>query len=194
MVRAGWEILDLVEALVALNRPDEAAAHLAAVAPHPLRPPRGLAEVTLTCARAIVTDDYDEALTADLTAWPFVRARTLLARGGSLRRAKRATEAADVLRAARDELALLGATRFVDRAQRELRAAGEAGPAPTAGVAELTPHELRIAQLAASGLSNPEIARQLEVSPRTIGSHLYRIFPKLGITSRSQLATALERG
>ena len=56
---------------------------------------------------------------------------------------------------------------------------------------ELTPHELRIARLAAAGLSNPEIGAQLAVSPRTITSHLYRVFPKLGVTSRAQLKAAL---
>ncbi|WP_229867332.1 response regulator transcription factor [Streptomyces gelaticus] len=55
----------------------------------------------------------------------------------------------------------------------------------------LTPQELQIAQLAAEGLSNKEIGRQLYLSPRTIGAHLYRIFPKLGITSRGQLRDKL---
>jgi len=55
----------------------------------------------------------------------------------------------------------------------------------------LTAQEMQIARLAADGLSNREIGQQLYLSPRTIGSHLYRIFPKLGITSRSQLADRL---
>ena len=57
----------------------------------------------------------------------------------------------------------------------------------------LSPQELRIAQLAAEGLSNREIGRRLYLSHRTIGSHLHRLFPKLGVTSRQQLASALRR-
>ena len=56
----------------------------------------------------------------------------------------------------------------------------------------LTPQELRVAELAAGGLSNREIAERLFLSPRTIGAHLYTAFRKLGITSREQLGRALE--
>ena len=56
---------------------------------------------------------------------------------------------------------------------------------------QLTPQELQIAQLAASGLTNREIGQRLYLSHRTIGTHLYRIFPKLGITSRGELRSAL---
>ena len=58
----------------------------------------------------------------------------------------------------------------------------------------LSPQELQIARLAAEGLSNREIGEQLFLSPRTVGSHLYRIFPKLDITSRAQLAARLADG
>ena len=57
----------------------------------------------------------------------------------------------------------------------------------------LSPQELRIARLAAEGLSNREIGQQLFLSHRTIGSHLYRMFPKLGITSRVQLRNLFDR-
>jgi DNA-binding CsgD family transcriptional regulator len=57
--------------------------------------------------------------------------------------------------------------------------------------AQLTPQELQIAQLAAQGLSNREIGERLYLSHRTVGSHLYRLFPKLGVTSRTQLRGAL---
>ncbi len=56
---------------------------------------------------------------------------------------------------------------------------------------QLTPQELQIAQLAAAGLTNKQIAEQLFLSPRTVGSHLYRIFPRLGITTRAALRDAL---
>jgi DNA-binding CsgD family transcriptional regulator len=58
---------------------------------------------------------------------------------------------------------------------------------------QLTAQELQIAQLAAKGLSNREIAQKLFVSPRTVGTHLYRIYPKLGISARGELVLALER-
>ncbi len=86
----------------------------------------------------------------------------------------------------------LGSGCWAKRAALELRASGE-----TAQLRQdydrdaLTPQELEIAMLGASGLSNKEIAQQLSLSPRTVGAHLYRIFPKLGITSRAALRDAL---
>jgi DNA-binding CsgD family transcriptional regulator len=115
-----------------------------------------------------------------------------LAHGVRLRRTARAAAARAPLRAARDAFDALGATVLAERARSELRAAGEASSAPVPGAAQLlTPQELEIATLAAAGLTNREIGRQLFLSHRTVGSHLYRAFPKLGITSRSQLRTAL---
>ena len=58
---------------------------------------------------------------------------------------------------------------------------------------QLSPQEMQIANMAAEGLSNREIAQRLYLSHRTVGSHLYRLFPKLGITSRAQLVAALAR-
>jgi DNA-binding NarL/FixJ family response regulator len=85
-----------------------------------------------------------------------------------------------------------GLLPWAERARRELRATGEAGEEPgTPQRACLSPQELQIAQLAAGGLSNREIAERLYLSHRTVGSHLYRIFPKLGITSRIQLPSVL---
>ncbi|HEY3878731.1 MAG TPA: helix-turn-helix transcriptional regulator [Trebonia sp.] len=100
------------------------------------------------------------------------------------------------LRAARELCEAHGLLPWAERARRELRAAGEAvsepGEEPGTGQrACLSPQELRIARLAAEGLSNREIAQRLYLSHRTVGSHLYRIFPKLGITSRIQLASVL---
>ena len=77
--------------------------------------------------------------------------------------------------------------------RRELRASGErASPRAPDAWAQLTPQELQIAQLAADGLSNREIGERLYLSHRTVGSHLYRLFPKLGVTSRTQLRNALD--
>ena len=64
-------------------------------------------------------------------------------------------------------------------------------PSGVPGAAALTPQELQIARLAASGMTNKQIAARLYLSPRTVGGHLYQIFPKLGITSRAALRDAL---
>jgi DNA-binding CsgD family transcriptional regulator len=84
--------------------------------------------------------------------------------------------------------------RFRTALDDNLRASGETRrrSAPSLGWLALSPQELQIAELAAEGSSNKEIARQLFLSHRTVGSHLYRIFPKLGITTRSQLQGALK--
>jgi DNA-binding NarL/FixJ family response regulator len=79
---------------------------------------------------------------------------------------------------------------WAEVATRQLRATGEStGRRPT--TAELNPRELQIALLAAQGLSNRDIGQRLFLSPRTVGSYLYRIYPRLGITARAQLAGAL---
>jgi len=86
----------------------------------------------------------------------------------------------------------LGATKWGARAREELRATGESVGRRTPDASDrLTAQELQVAQLAAAGLSNREIAERLFVSRRTIGSHLYYIFPKLGITARPQLRDVL---
>jgi DNA-binding CsgD family transcriptional regulator len=81
----------------------------------------------------------------------------------------------------------------VQRARNELRATGIATPArPDTHTATLTAQERQIAALAAAGLTNKQIGERLFLSPRTVGSHLYRLYPKLGITSRAALRDALE--
>jgi DNA-binding NarL/FixJ family response regulator len=77
-------------------------------------------------------------------------------------------------------------------ARQELRASGETSRPRTPDARDqLTPQELQIAQLVSEGLSNREIGDRLYLSHRTVGSHLYRMFPKLGVTSRAQVAEAL---
>ena len=95
------------------------------------------------------------------------------------------------LRAALDSFEALAFPGLAESARQELRASGVTPPrrAPEAS-AQLTPQELQIAQMAAAGDTNRTIGEQLYLSPRTVQSHLYRIFPKLGITARSQLRDA----
>jgi DNA-binding NarL/FixJ family response regulator len=109
-----------------------------------------------------------------------------------LPRPLRVSESRAPLRAARDAFDELGAPGWSERARQELRAAGETSRRrrPEAW-SDLSPQELQIATLAAAGLSNRDIGERLYISHRTVASHLYRIFPKLGVASRAQLARAL---
>ena len=135
---------------------------------------------------------FEAALGADLARWPFARARVQLAYGGWLRRQRRAAESRGHLRAARDTFDALGTIPWSERARQELRASGETSRRRTPDARDqLTPQELQIAQMAAEGLTNREIGQKLYLSHRTVGSHLRRIFPKLGVTSRSALRAAL---
>jgi DNA-binding CsgD family transcriptional regulator len=148
----------------------------------------------LSYARAVLAPDedadelYQQALQTDLVRWPWLRARIELAYGGWLRRRRRVAQSRTYLRAAQATLDVIGAGSWAERARAELRAAGErAVSAAPAALGSLSAQELQIAKLAARGLSNKEIGQQLYLSPRTVGSHLYRIFPKLDITSRMEL-------
>ena len=137
---------------------------------------------------------YEAALGTDLTSWPFARARLQLAYGAWLRRQRRVTASRLPLRAAKATFDALGVPPWSERTDQELRAAGVTGLIRESATMDvLTPQELQIARMAASGLSNRDIGRQLYLSHRTVGAHLYRAFPKLGISSRGQLSEALGR-
>jgi DNA-binding CsgD family transcriptional regulator len=160
--------------------------------------PAPLLYVHLLYAQAILADDtdadarYQAALSADLTRWPWHQARVNLAYGGWLRRQRRTAESRALLRTALTTFDLIGAAGWAEQARSELRAAGERAQAQEPSAQDvLSPQELQIARLAAEGLSNREIGARLYLSPRTVGSHLYRIFPKLEVTSRAQLAAKL---
>lgn len=120
---------------------------------------------------------------------PFERARTQSLYGEWLRRARRKTDARTQLRAALEIFDRLGAEPWSGRAASELRATGVVMPqSPGPGaLGQLTPQELQIVRLAAQGLSNRDIAAQLFLSPRTVGYHLYKAYPKLGVAARSEL-------
>ena len=110
----------------------------------------------------------------------------------TLRRQRRVVESREQLRAARGTFDALGVRTWAQQAYQELRATGERGWQPTSNPRELlSPQETQIAELAALGLSNREIGERLFLSHRTVSSHLYLMFPKLGIASRGQLAAAL---
>src|SRR5512146_2926824 len=132
-------------------------------------------------------DLLDRALTEhDACPMPYERARTLLVQGQVLRRLKRKREARIALDEAATVFGRLGAETWV------ARAAGERGRVATRRAPDgLTPSELRVARLAADGLSNPEIAARVFVSRKTVEATLARIYRKLAISSRGQLDRAL---
>jgi DNA-binding CsgD family transcriptional regulator len=189
-----WALVDLVEAAVGGGYQDVARRHCAALIPEAAVTGSPLLRASLAVAAPMLATDgaqeqFDAAFGANLAAWPLHRARLQLAHGMWLRRRQQAGESRAPLRAARDTFDALGADAWAERARRELRAAGERSgqPAPRA-LDLLAPQELQIARLAAEGLSNREIGQQLYLSHRTVRNHMYRIFPKLGITSRTELA------
>jgi DNA-binding CsgD family transcriptional regulator len=133
---------------------------------------------------------FDDALAAhaDSPRLPN-RARTALAFGEYLRRARRRVDAREHLRVALTTFEELGATPLAERAAQELRASGEtARRREAASSDELTPQERQVAGLVRQGLSNRDAAAQLFLSPRTVDFHLRNVFHKLGVTSRAELA------
>lgn len=126
------------------------------------------------------------------SAW--FNARVDLSHGISLRRRRRIGDARHALRRAQATFDDLGARGWADRTRSELAATGASvTEAPEQAWRDLSPQEVQIARLAADGLTNREIGSRLYLSHRTVGSHLYRIFPKLGITARRQLNQVLRR-
>jgi len=163
--------------------------------------PRLWIDVTLPRTRAIVLaaegelekasaalDAFDEAAAANL---PFDLAWTLLVRGRLHRRAKQRRAAAGALRAALEQFELLGAPLWIERTRAELDRVG-LRRAPD----ELTATERRVAELAASGLTNREVASKAFMSPKTVQANLARVYRKLAISSRAELGARMseERG
>lgn len=151
-------------------------------------------------ARGLLADPGDaephfRAALADpvLDHWPFERAQALLDLAEWLRRRRRIAEARAPLTEALETFRRLGARPWIERARAEARAAGlDITDSTPDALAELSPQQQQIIRLAARGLTNREIGEKLFLSPRTISSHLYRSFPKLGITARSQLRDLVE--
>jgi DNA-binding CsgD family transcriptional regulator len=152
-------------------------------------------------SRALLDDtaDPEPSYRESLAEFAKTGMRSFLARvhllfGEWLRREGRRQESRSHLRTAYDMLSDIGCHAYAARAGRELGLSGEkTRRRPPSVDDELTPQELQVAQMAASGLSNREIAERLYLSHRTVASHLYRIYPKLSITSRNQLHLVLEQ-
>jgi DNA-binding NarL/FixJ family response regulator len=193
-----WAISFLADAAVRTRRGPEARELLATLTHHPATTLSPSARVAMEYAAAVLADDasaddaFQAALAGAARRYPWHHARVQLSYGAWLRRNRRLTESREPLRTARETFAALGASTWADRADQELRASGETGWRPVGDPRErLSVQETQIAQLAAQGLSNREIGERLFLSHRTVGSHLYRIFPKLGVTNRMQLANIL---
>lgn len=187
----------VVECAVRAGRNEDAGRTMLELEALGRRTPAALVHIGLRHARALLADEseaeslYQTALNAE-PKWPFDYARLEMSYGGWLRRQRRITESRPHLRAARDTFKALGVQPWADKARAELRASGERAAEPAEVPRQpLSPQELQVAQMAASGLSNREIADRLFLSHRTVGAHLYRVFPKLGIVSRSELARVL---
>jgi len=194
-----WMVMDLVEAAIRTGRTEEARVHVAAIQQ------AGAAHAStrialISAGAAAMAAPHDEAGPMFETAlslpeadrWPFVHARIRLAYGEWLRRTRNTTRARPYLRAALETFDRLGAGPRAGRARNELRAMGVSiGQADRLGVESLTPQQREIAMLAAGGMTNKQIGERLFVSSRTVGYHLYQIFPKLGVTTRAALRDAL---
>jgi DNA-binding CsgD family transcriptional regulator len=194
-----WLVMDLVEAAVRTQRLEQARAYVGAVRDSGPSGVPGRSALLLAGAAALVARGeeagprYEEALAvAGAQTWPFDVARVRLAYGEHLRRSRSALAARRQLTAAAESFRRLGADPWVARAESELRAAGHRTP-PTQGAvpAALTHQERTVAGLAATGATNREIGQHLGLSPRTVASHLSRVFHKLDLTSRAALAGAL---
>jgi DNA-binding CsgD family transcriptional regulator len=153
-----------------------------------------LTEGSAGIAATELDGSFEKALAVpDAELWAFDLARVQLVYGERLRRAKETAVARPQLAAALDAFERLGARPWAQRAANELRATGiTVGRPKVTGPEALSPQQLEIARLAATGLSNKEIGERLFLSHRTVSTHLYQIFPKLGISSRAALRDALE--
>jgi DNA-binding CsgD family transcriptional regulator len=198
---ARWLMLDLVEAAVRTGSVHEATAYVHAMRQSGATAGSSQMALLSGAAMALIATDADalelfEAalLTPGIERWPFDVARVRLLYGERLRRTRQITMSRVHLAAALETFKRFGAGLWADRATAELRATGMEGQrGQSFGSGALTAREREIAVLASAGLSNKEIGVRLFVSSRTVSAHLYRSFPKLGITSRMGLRSALEQ-
>jgi DNA-binding CsgD family transcriptional regulator len=184
---------DLVEAAVRLGRPEAAAEPLALFETWSRNTGQSWATALAQRCRALLDGDEDRFRAAlahhELDNRPFDEARTRLLYGEWLRREKRKADARLQLGAALEAFERIDAAPWAERTRTELAATGTTGRAADRSLAgSLTPQEMQIVRLAAQGMSNKDIAAQLFLSPRTVGHHLYKAYPKVGVASRSELA------
>ncbi|MEX2252934.1 MAG: AAA family ATPase, partial [Thermoleophilaceae bacterium] len=189
-----WSIPDLIEAAARSGRLEETVDRFDRYADWVQDSPSPARLSVLARCRALAgegdtREQFETALAPDATVSPFLQARTELLYGEWLRRERQRVEARRHLRRAADLFRQVGVTPWEERAEAELRATGEkARKRDPSTLDQLTPQELQIAGLVADGMTNREVAAQLYLSPRTIDYHLRKVFSKLGVTSRTELA------
>lgn len=192
-------LADLVEALIGAGRVDEAEAlalELHQIGIRLVRPSAQAIALRGLALAAAARGDHDAAVAHGKGALdldvplPLDVARTRLALGGILRRARRRREAREVLGTALAELEALGAGGWARLAREEI---GRIGGRPP-GTGELTPAERAVAELVASGRTNREAAASLCVTDRTVETHLSRVYAKLDVRSRAELAAQFRAG
>lgn len=201
-----WVTLALAEAELRCGFPSEARVRLTAIG----RSPRFMAmqPVRMERHRLLAADAHEGGdsasalaeLEAGLStgapgAFPFERANLLLAHGGLLRRNGKRRQAVAPLREARDLLLALRAAPLIERCDEELAACGlPSGSAGSKGPLDLSAQQATVARLAASGLTNREIAAELYLGVKTVEYHLAQVFTKLGVSTRRELGRALSGG
>ena len=189
---------DLIEAYVRVGRRDDALLELERFEAQARASGRGWALAAAARCRGLLADEeFEEAFEEALrrhegTPTPFERARTELCLGERLRRGRRRTDSRERLRRALAAFERLGAAPWAERARTELRASGETARRGDPSAAEqLTPQELQVSLVVARGATNKEAGAALFLSEKTIEAHLGRIYRKLGIRSRTELASRL---
>ncbi|MBU3865732.1 AAA family ATPase [Streptomyces sp. 4503] len=202
VAHASWVFFELVEAAVRTDRRAAAVAHVRALRETNVAGLSPRLALLAAGAEALVAEGdaeaarlFAEALAVpDAERWPFALARVRLAQGERLRRSRALSDSKAPLTAALKTFQRLDSSAWAERARKELRAAGRVVVHSDGwGGAVLTAQEHQIAELAATGLTNRQIAERLFISHRTVGAHLYQIYPKLGIASRVALRDALRR-
>jgi DNA-binding CsgD family transcriptional regulator len=195
----GRALVELIEAGIRCNRPEDAAAAFERLSERTQASATEWALGIEARCRGLLSDEqslYEESverLARSRAALELARSRLLY--GEWLRRQNRRVDAREQLRGAHDMFGRMGAEAFAERARRELSATGETVRKRTVETRdELTAQEAQVARLARDGHTNPEIGAQLFISPRTVEYHLHKVFAKLGIGSRKELRTALPAG
>ena len=187
------EAPDLIEAYVHAGRRAEAESALLLLRKQADADLGTWAHAATARCRGLLDEDFQPAFEEAMklharTEMPFERARTELCYGERLRRARRRAEARDQLHGALETFERLGAEPWADRARNELRATGETIRRDRSASDELTLQELQVALKVAEGATNREAAAAMFLSPKTIEAHLSRIYSKLGVRSRTELA------
>jgi DNA-binding CsgD family transcriptional regulator len=195
-VLARMAVSDRIEAAVRAGEAELARGWVKEIADFARATRRPWALAAAAYGRAMTCDSSDadaffgEALSQHaLARRPLDEARTQLSYGEWLRRSQRRVDARQQLRRALETFQDVRAEALAERANQELRASGEtARKRDPSTLVQLTPTELKIAQLVSSGLSNKDVAAQCWISPRTVAFHLRNVFTKAGVTSRGELA------